>query len=136
MHHLSHSVTGLSINSIHRCLHLSIIMSLYSNIWFKLIFNIVVCWDEFQMVYKHHTCHAGKHDHDGWPWITVRPVPKRVFVFRYIESLGQKKSWLSYGQAFRKCSLARQKKIGCPGRRNVEFTRPASIKEITQKYRK
>ena len=43
------------------------------------------------MVYKHHACHAGKHDHDGRLWITVRPVTKRVFVFRYIESLGQKK---------------------------------------------
>ena len=45
----------------------------------------------------------------------MRPVTKRVFVFKYIESLGQKKSWLSYGQAFRTFSLARQKKIGCPG---------------------
>ena len=27
--------------------------------------------------YIHHACHAGKHDHDGWLWITVRPVPKR-----------------------------------------------------------
>ena len=40
-------LTGLSINPSHKCLHLSVIMSLYSNIWFKLIFNIVFCWDEF-----------------------------------------------------------------------------------------
>ena len=48
MHHLSYSVTGtcltsLSINPSHECLHLSVIMFLYSNIWFKLIFNIVFC---------------------------------------------------------------------------------------------
>ena len=41
-------LTGPSINPSHKCLYLSVIMSLYSNIWFKLIFNIGFCWDEFQ----------------------------------------------------------------------------------------
>ena len=61
--------------------------------WFLILFSVET---RFSLVldqytwYKHHACHAGNHDHDGWLWITVRLVPKRAFAFRYIESLGQK----------------------------------------------
>ena len=106
MHHLSYSVTGtcltgILINPSHKCLSFCQcpFIQTYGSNWFLILFSVETSFshvlDQYTW-YKHHACHAGKQSH-VWLWITVRPVPKRTFAFRYIESLGQEShdSWLS-----------------------------------------
>ena len=120
MYHISYSVTGtcltgLSVNPSHKCLSFCQcpFIQTYGSNWFLILFSVETSFslvlDQYTW-YKHHTCHAGKHNHDGWLWITVRPVPKRMFAFRYIESLGQK----NHGCPA-KMFACPTKKIGCHG---------------------
>ena len=103
MQHLSYSVTGtcltdLSINASHKCLHLSVIMSLYSygSNWFLILFSVFSLVLDQYTWYKHH---AGKLNHDGWLWITVRPVLRERLPLD-IWSHWDKKSWLFGGKKF------------------------------------
>ena len=116
MHNLSYSVTGtcltgLSINPSHKCPFIQT----YGSNWFLILFSVEMSFslvlDQYTW-YKHHACHAGKHDHDGWLWITVRPVPKRAFAFRFIESLGQKIMVVRWTSLLKSLACL-TKKIGC-----------------------